>query len=310
MFTLLRLIRYKVLAFVALIMILMRYCCIMPALNYNNLDLQLPLWLFILYVVAICALVAGAYIINDYFDNRADRVSGIRQVVVGRSISYRMAITLHALFSCMAILIVFFMAFYLKILYAGFIFFILSALLWGYSAFYKKVAPIANLIVAFLAALIPFASFLFEMPLLHRYLALNHLDHSMICQECIYLSVIKYSLMLFVNIFLYELTKDLFSVKGDKECGINTIVVKYGAERAIYILKVIVTCIILAILISLLINKSYFNTKSIYTLCAIVLPYGIYLLTLFYKPDNRSVLINSLRVVLLFSLLLAVFNII
>lgn len=309
MFTLLRLIRYKVLAYVALVMITMRYCCVKPAMELSGSALQLPLWLFVIYVMAICSLVAGAYIINDYFDHKADRISGIKKVLVGREISYRMAITLHAVFSCIAIVIVFFMAFFLRIWYVGFIFFVLSALLWSYSAFYKKVAPLANVVVALLAALLPFASFLFEIPLLKRDLAVSGVDYSTFCLGCIYLSVLKYSWMLFVNIFLYELTKDVFSIKGDKETGIRTIAVRYGEERARYVLKVVVTCVTLAIVISLIFLNGGFDLKSNYMLFTIVIPYCVYLLTLFYKPNDRKILLNCLRIILLFTILSAIFNI-
>ena len=32
-----------------------------------------------LLVVAVCCLISGAYVINDYFDTKSDRISGIKK---------------------------------------------------------------------------------------------------------------------------------------------------------------------------------------------------------------------------------------
>ncbi|MGL5681892.1 MAG: UbiA family prenyltransferase [Marinifilaceae bacterium] len=307
MLVLLKIIRCKTLAFVAMLLILMRYCCIAPAMKLNGYDLQLPLWLFVMYVLAICCLVAGAYIINDYFDYKADHESGVKQILIGKEISHRTAISLHAVFSLLAVLMVFFMAFYLRIWYAGMIFFLFTALLWGYSAFYKETAPWRNFLVAFMAALLPYAVFLFEIPLLNR---VTGGAANIPCMSCIYVSVMRYSFLLFVNVYMYELTKDLFSLKGDKAYGIRTLAVRYGEERTRYTLMLFSFCMSVALTITLVMRDNWSSARSIFLLAALIAPYLIYLFLLAYRPQARKSLINLLRVILCSSVLASIFNII
>ncbi len=93
MYEILRLIRIRTIAFAALTMYAMRYLVIRPMLDINGLALQMTGWAFFLLVVAVCCLISGAYVINDYFDTKSDRISGIKKVVVGKSISRRVAIS-------------------------------------------------------------------------------------------------------------------------------------------------------------------------------------------------------------------------
>ena len=84
MYEILRLIRIRTIAFAALTMYAMRYLVIRPMLDINGLALQMTGWAFFLLVVAVCCLISGAYVINDYFDTKSDRISGIKKVVVGK----------------------------------------------------------------------------------------------------------------------------------------------------------------------------------------------------------------------------------
>ena len=103
MYEILRLIRIRTIAFAALTMYAMRYLVIRPMLDINGLALQMTGWAFFLLVVAVCCLISGAYVINDYFDTKSDRISGIKKVVVGKSISRRVAISLHTVLNLFAV---------------------------------------------------------------------------------------------------------------------------------------------------------------------------------------------------------------
>ena len=107
MYEILRLIRIRTIAFAALTMYAMRYLVIRPMLDINGLALQMTGWAFFLLVVAVCCLISGAYVINDYFDTKSDRISGIKKVVVGKSISRRVAISLHTVLNLFAVSIAF-----------------------------------------------------------------------------------------------------------------------------------------------------------------------------------------------------------
>ena len=111
MYEMLRLIRIRTIAFAALTMYAMRYLVIRPMLDINGLALQMTGWAFFLLVVAVCCLISGAYVINDYFDTKSDRISGIKKVVVGKSISRRVAISLHTVLNLFAVSIAFYLGF-------------------------------------------------------------------------------------------------------------------------------------------------------------------------------------------------------
>ena len=101
----LKLIRIRTIVFAVLTMYAMRYWVVLPMLELNGFTLQMADWAFSLLVLAVCCLVSGAYVINDYFDIRTDRIAGIRDVVVGRSLSRRLDIILHSVLNVIAVLI-------------------------------------------------------------------------------------------------------------------------------------------------------------------------------------------------------------
>ena len=138
MYEILRLIRIRTIAFAALTMYAMRYLVIRPMLDINGLALQMTGWAFFLLVVAVCCLISGAYVINDYFDTKSDRISGIKKVVVGKSISRRVAISLHTVLNLFAVSIAFYLGFAVGVWKIGILFLLVSGILWFYSSTYKK----------------------------------------------------------------------------------------------------------------------------------------------------------------------------
>ena len=132
MYEILRLIRIRTIAFAALTMYAMRYLVIRPMLDINGLALQMTGWAFFLLVVAVCCLISGAYVINDYFDTKSDRISGIKKVVVGKSISRRVAISLHTVLNLFAVSIAFYLGFAVGVWKIGILFLLVSGILWCY----------------------------------------------------------------------------------------------------------------------------------------------------------------------------------
>ncbi len=83
MFEILKLIRFRTIAFAAFTMYAVRYFVLKPILDINGFSLQMTNWAFSLLVISVCCLIAGAYVINDYFDTKADRISGVKNVLWG-----------------------------------------------------------------------------------------------------------------------------------------------------------------------------------------------------------------------------------
>jgi 4-hydroxybenzoate polyprenyltransferase len=55
----------------------------------------LPFWFFVASVLAVTAVTAAGNIINDYFDQKVDRINKPDRVVVGKKVKRRVAIILH-----------------------------------------------------------------------------------------------------------------------------------------------------------------------------------------------------------------------
>lgn len=124
-------------------------------------------WAFFAASLLRMRLISGAYVINDYFDTKSDRISGIKKVVVGKSISRRVAISLHTVLNLFAVSIAFYLGFAVGVWKIGILFLLVSGILWFYSSTYKKYFLTGNLLVGILASLIPISAIVYEIPLLN-----------------------------------------------------------------------------------------------------------------------------------------------
>jgi len=112
----------------------MRFFVVQPVLEKAGFALQMPEGNFSLLVIAVCCLVSAAYVINDYFDTKADRISGNRPVIVGKTISRRAAIILHSILNVVAVGIAYYLAREAHHAEIVFLFLIISLVLWFYSS--------------------------------------------------------------------------------------------------------------------------------------------------------------------------------
>lgn len=211
-----RLIRLRTLLFAVFTLYAMRCFVIRPILAVNDFSLQLDDLSFTLLVVAVCCLITGAYVIDDYFDTRTDR---------------NHAIALHAVLNGMAVSIAFYLGTVVGIWKIAVLFVLVSGLLWFYSSVYKRFFLIGNLFVAFMTALIPLSALVFEMPLLNIKYADILIDTNTDFMYMFYW-VGGFSCFLFVNTLLYEVNKDLYMVESDRENDIRTLPVKAGMTVA------------------------------------------------------------------------------
>ncbi|HJX70609.1 MAG TPA: UbiA family prenyltransferase, partial [Bacteroidales bacterium] len=135
-------------------------------LRSNGFDLQMSNFDFFLLVLATVCLTAGGYIINDYFDRKADLVNRPGAVIVGLLIKSRWTMVFHIVFNSIGILSGLYLAFKIHAIYLGILFILGSGILWFYSTTYKKQLIIGNLIVSFSTGMVPVLVLLFELPLL------------------------------------------------------------------------------------------------------------------------------------------------
>ncbi len=270
-----RLIRLRTIAFTAFTMYAMRFLVILPLLDKEGFDLQMPEGDFSLLVIAVCCLVSAAYVINDYFDTKADRISGSRPVIVGKTISRRAAITLHTLLNVVAVGIGYYLARNVHHSEIVFLFLVISAILWFYSSRFKKRFLWGNLIVAFLAGLIPLTVATFEIPLLNEAYSDVIVKTQMDFDNVFYWTSC-FAYFLFLNMLIYEINKDMYSVNGDRAEGIMTIPVKCGIPAA---RKVIITLVAVCLISLVVFFIKEFRSSvvvSVYFLIGLIVPYLVY----------------------------------
>lgn len=201
---------------------------------------QLPLSLFILLVLSTVLIAAAGNIINDYFDTRIDRINKPGEVIVGRTVKRRVAMTAHLVLSSIGLLLGLFVAWKAGQLRWALIPAFAIGALWTYSTHYKRQLLIGNGLVATLTALVPLTVGLYEIPLLRAWFASGpvigmqngeqyQMDASV--QELWYF-ILVYSAFAFVSTLVRELQKDMADIKGDEQEGCRTVPIVWGMKWA------------------------------------------------------------------------------
>ena len=108
---------------------------------------------FILVIIAVILIAASGNIINDYFDQKADRVNKPERLIIDKFIKRRWAIILNWTFNGIGFIIAVYLSYQLENWWILVVSFLSINLLYFYSAVYKRKFLSGNLIVAFLLQL-------------------------------------------------------------------------------------------------------------------------------------------------------------
>ncbi|MDQ3102076.1 MAG: geranylgeranylglycerol-phosphate geranylgeranyltransferase, partial [Bacteroidota bacterium] len=198
---------------------------------------QMPLMLFILLVLSTVLIAAGGNVINDYFDTRIDRINKPDQVIVGRKVKRRVAMTTHLILSSIGALIGVAVAWRAGMVQLVAIPAFAIAALWLYSTLLKRRLLIGNLTVAVLTALVPLTVGLYEIPMLQRsfqgprtmLIANNSIEMIPVFHELWYW-IFSYSMLAFLGTLVRELQKDMADVPGDLAGGCRTVPIVWGMK--------------------------------------------------------------------------------
>ncbi|NOY37874.1 MAG: UbiA family prenyltransferase [Chlorobi bacterium] len=268
----LRLIRFPNLLIIIVTMLLVRYGLVQPLLQHlpgvllgekvvvPGLSLKMADWQFALLIFSTVLITAAGYVINDYFDTRTDLINRPERVIVGKNISRRATMALHLVLNILGVGAGIGLSFAIGFPFLGFIFFIVSGLLWFYSTTYKRQFLIGNLLVAFLTALVPFMVVLFEVPLLNKaystFLASNHATW-----RPLIVWIGAFSVFAFLLTLIREIIKDMEDFEGDWSFGRSSLPVVLGMDTSRY-----VVVSLLGITIFLIIYVWCVSLKDTYTL--------------------------------------------
>ncbi len=255
------LIRFPNLLIIAFTQYAMRYLLMEPLLPSDTFELQFGDFQFALLVCSTMLIAAAGYIINDYFDTRADLINKPARVVVGVSISRKVAMILHMVLNIIGVGIGVYLAFYVGLPSLSLVFVIATGLLWFYSTNYKKQFLIGNLAVSFLTALVPLMVVLFEIPLLNREYGELMIRHD---ADFSYLFawVSAFSFFAFFTTLIREIIKDAEDFEGDMAYGMKTLPIILGNFWTRFVLVTLIA-ITLAILVFLLFKFIFFSVDPV-----------------------------------------------
>ena len=290
----LKLVRWPNLLIAAFTMILMRYAVIEPVIskitvslsvNPNELiplSLKFPWYDFLILILATVSLMAGGYVINDYFDIKTDLLNR-GEVIVGTRIPRRKALLWHNILNLTGVTCGFYVSWRAGYFWMGILFLIVSGLLYFYSASYKRQFLVGNLVVAVLTAMVPLLVVLYEWPALYRYYEVNAVSSPDI--NIIFYWVGGFALFAFITTFTREIIKDIEDFEGDLAYGRNTIPVVTGilTARIIAIVLIAVTIIMLFVVWKMFLND---NITLLYISIAIVIPLIVVIRILAASPGK------------------------
>lgn len=222
-----KLIRTGNLIMLVLTQCLIYFTVVVPFLKTSEFTPSLSTWQFGLIVFSTVLITAGGYAINDFFDKDIDAANGIRK---NQHITAWMMKTIYFSFSLTAVAIGVYLTYWLKLRQFALLFLLTSALLYFYSASYKRLPLVGNFVVAFLTALAVFLPAFadYEMQYAFRDIKLPVANERMYNLRLIIAIVSAYALFAFLITFVREIIKDMEDVEGDKLFGCRTFPVVAG----------------------------------------------------------------------------------
>lgn len=246
-------------------MAVVRYIVMQESMDSSSIGMkfQLSTFDFVVLIAVVLALTAAGNIINDYFDQKVDKINKPEQVIVGKKVKRRVAIVLHQGLNIFAIVATLYVCirtnYWLPLALPA----VIATILWWYSPVLKKKVFVGNLAVAFCTACVPLWAALFEMHELQK----NYSDMLMNGESFftqLWLRIAVVSLFAFVLTLLREAVKDMEDLAGDMLGEYRTIPIVYGLDKTKNYLYILIGFFLAGIAIVL------WKMHSIFELCVII----------------------------------------
>lgn len=274
-----------------------------PLLKNDQMETQIREPLFLFLVLATLCLAAAGYVINDYFDRKADLINRPEKVILGRILSRRAGMVWHTILTLIGILLGSYVSYKIGHLKFSLVFFVVSGLLWFYSTSYKRQVLLGNLVVAILVACVPLILIVFELPLLiDKYsLYIKSMSDDL---DILAIWFVGYSGFAFLLNFMREIVKDLEDFEGDFAFGRQTIPIAWGLRTAKII--VLVSAVITGLFLIMATVKLRWSMLTVlYSFVLLILPLVVFMFSI-YKASTKKQYHNSsniLKIIMLSGLL-------
>ncbi|GGD07423.1 geranylgeranylglycerol-phosphate geranylgeranyltransferase [Hyunsoonleella pacifica] len=216
----LNLIRWKNLAMIVLVQLLIKYALLEPfgiALALDGLGI-------ILLILATVSIAAAGNIINDIYDKNTDVINKPNKIIIGKSISEKTAYNSFIICNIIGVGIGFYLSHRIGKSSFFTIFVLISALLYIYSFYLKGIILIGNILISLLVAASILIVGLFELTP-----TLTALNRNI--QLTFFNIILDYAIFAFMISLLREMVKDIEDIDGDYQSKIYTLPIAIGRER-------------------------------------------------------------------------------
>lgn len=303
-----RLVRFPILALIALIQYCIRYFILEPMLQINGYELIMTDRQFFYLVFSTVLIAAGGYAINDYFDVKIDRVNKLKRVIVDRYVKRRVAMTLHITLTSLGFVLATYLSWRLGMWRMSSLFIFVIFTLWFYSTNLQHQTLTGNIAIALMAAFVPLIVGLFEIPLQNAAHPELIKDYGYSIFNIPAYWVIGFSVVLFLLTLIREVTKDVIDIRGDKMFGAATFPIRFGVKASKSLI------ILLYALFGALLTWAYFNFLHVHlgmgTIFSILVLLLILQFILIFRARTKkhfaysSSLNNAITVIIIMSLYL------
>ncbi len=285
----LQLLRVGNLTFVAILLYVMEKWVATPLLQLEQFGELMPWWILTLLIVSVVGIAAGGYVINDYFDVKIDRINRPDNLVVTRIISRDAAMNLFYGLTAVGVIAGTVVAWWAHSWTLLFTYVVIPGLLWFYSASYKRMFLVGNLVVAFASAIVPLLVAIANADYLHH-LYQNALAYSPIVGE-LYVWTGGFAAFAFLLTWVREIVKDIEDIEGDREMECRTLPIVWGdkvAKIIATILLVVIATLIVYILFAVLpFSHEWKSLPTRYVVFGLIVPI-LCSIVLLWAANNRT----------------------
>ena len=239
------LIRYKNLLVIVLTQLLVKYAVLEPF----GVNTSLDIFSISLLILSTVCIAAAGNIINDIYDVETDTFNKPSKVIIGRHISEKAAFNLFIALNLVGVCIGFYISHLVGKSAFFSVFVIISALLYVYASYLKRLFLIGNIVISILVALSLLIIGLFD-------LLPGITPENQHIQLSVFKIIFYYAAFAFIINLIREMVKDIEDIEGDSKSGMLTLPIVIGATKA--------KLVVFALIIITIITISYYVIHLLY----------------------------------------------
>lgn len=284
----LKLLRIPLLLLIAIAQLLVHYGI---TTHIVGMDYDMPVYELTLFIISTMVIVAGGFVINDYYDMRIDEINHPLTRIVGNEVSKKATMNLYIALFVIGIILVGVLGFTTSNINLCFIQITIIGLLWFYSSSYKRTIG-GNFIIALSLALIPFTLAIYEGSSIMNWWMLKLATNGIVVtfdklQEAEpvinqnYMMTGYISIFVFLFGFIHEVERNLYEENGERELECHTIPIVYGEQTAKNVIYGVlaVTNIVLVIILASNYGELKLQSVSYYVCTVLAFSVALYMFT-------------------------------